>query len=196
MGSLLFIIQGFLAKIITGADDTLTHTPLINLLAKTKKGKFMFVLGMFTSIFILVLGSIFFASLLQSIPYKNILSSLLLLALATLVYHNHFIDAGRKKYFLWAKKKISRELRLKVLFGMGILVFFATGIDDFIVYSALFTTEMPKKLLIATGIIMATIVELTVIFYFSKVLSKIKHIEKITLVGLVILAVLVGFEIL
>src|SRR3989344_665174 len=92
--------------------------------------------------------------------------------------------------------KISRELRLKVLFGMGILVFFATGIDDFIVYSALFTTEMPKKLLIATGIIMATIVELTVIFYFSKVLSKIKHIEKITLVGLVILAVLVGFEIL
>lgn len=47
MKSLLFFIEGFFAKIITGADDTLTHTPLIASLTKTKKGKFIFISGMF-----------------------------------------------------------------------------------------------------------------------------------------------------
>lgn len=196
MGSLSFLIKGFLAKIIAGADDTLTHTPLISLLTKTKEGKFIFISGMFTSILILIAISIVFANLLQSIPYKNIISALLLLILAAVVYCNRYIHLGRKKYFAWAKRAVFQRPKSLTLFGTGMLVFLATGIDDLIVYSALLTTTLAKQLLVATGILAATILELMAVFYFSKAISQIKHLEKITIAGLIILAILVGFQII
>jgi len=122
MKSLLFFMEGFLAKIIAGADDTLTHTPLISLLTKTKEGKFIFISGMFTSILILIAISIVFANLLQSIPYKNIISALLLLILAAVVYCNRYIHLGRKKYFAWAKRAVFQRPKPLTLFGTGMLV--------------------------------------------------------------------------
>lgn len=193
MKSFLFFIEGFLAKIITGADDTLTHTPLLATFTKTKKGKLTFIFGMFISILILITISLFFAKLLQSISYQNIISAILLLVLAGFVYYSKHLR--REKYAHWIKKKISKKSRRFVLFSMGLLVFFITGIDDLIVYSSLLHGVFLKQLLVVFGILFAAILEFIIILYFSRKLSKIKYIEKFTIIGLIVLAVLVGFKV-
>jgi len=190
----LFLIEGFFAKIITGADDMLTHTPLVVSLTKSRRGKLVFISGMFTSIFILIVISMLFGNLLRLIPYKNIISAVLLLMLAAFVYYSRFIHA--RKEANWIQERIPKEPKKIMLFFMGLLVFFITGIDDIVVYSSLLVNTFAKQLLVAAGILIAAVLELIVVFHFSKKISKIKHIEKITIIGLIILSVLVGFKIL
>jgi len=192
--SFLFFIQGFFAKIIAGADDMLTHTPLVSSLTKSRRGKFAFISGMFVSILILITISMLFGNLLRLVPYKNIISAVLLLLLASFVYYNRFIHSRREAD--WIRKRIPKEPKRIMLFFMGLLVFFTTGIDDVVVYSSLLVNTLTKQLLVAAGILTATVLELFVVFYFSKKISKIKHIEKITIIGLIVLAALVGFKVL
>lgn len=189
------LIEGFLAKIITGADDTLTHAPLLSSLTKKKREKFSFIIGMILSILVLILLSMFFAGLLQKIPYRHIISAVLLLFLAVFVYYNKFIRERQIEYCERFIKKPIKKVRILTLFGMGFIAFFATGIDDVIVYSSLLVKGFPEQLLIASGILIAALFEFFIIFYFSRQISKFRHVNKITIIGLVVFAVLVGFRI-
>ena len=102
---LALLLEGFLAKLITGADDTLTHAPLLGSLTKKKRERVSFILGMFLSILLLIILAIFFAGLLQKIPYRNIISAVLLLFLAAFVY------IVRYDIFRCALKYLSRHSR-------------------------------------------------------------------------------------
>lgn len=194
----LLILKGFVAKIITGMDDTLTHSPLLASLTRTKKGKVVFISGMLVSILILISISILFAGLLERIPYRNWVSAVFILGLAVFIFFDKVVHKGREKLekSLSHKKYKPSTARLFQLFGTGILTFFATGVDDVIVYSPLLIGEMSKKFLVGSGILLATLLEFYAIFHFSRQIAKIKYKYRITVGGLVVLAVLVGFEII
>jgi len=196
VSTIFLIIQGFLAKLITGADDTLTHTPIIASVARSKKGKLIFILGMLLSILTLIGLSMFFGGLLQKIPYRNLFAAGLLLILAGFVYHSKFIHKPREKFEHLARKEVKVPDRLPRLFGIGFITFFATGIDDVLVYSALLLKSFSLQLMIALGILIAALLEFYVIFYFSKIIAKIKHKEILTIVGLIVIAALVGFQVI
>lgn len=192
----LLLIEGFLAKIITGADDTLTHAPLIGSLTRTRLGKLFFILGMFFSILVLIVLSILFAGFLQRIPYKNIIAALLLLVLAALIHFDILVHKERKRCCKVIEKEVPRPTKLIKLFGIGFLAFFATAIDDVVAYSALLLKAFGDQLIVGIGILAAALLEFYIVFHFSKYIARIKYKEEITTVGLVILAVLVGFGII
>lgn len=195
MNFYLLFLEGFLAKVIAGADDTLVHAPLTTLFTKTKKGKLLFISGMFTSILILIIISILFSNFLILIPYRNFISALLIIILAFFIYSG-ISEKREKKYIESIKNKTKKEKNLFILFFFGMIIFFITGIDDIIIYSTLFANNLPNKLIISTGIIFAAIFELIIVFYFSRLLSKVKSLKKITILGLIALAILIAFKII
>lgn len=187
-----FFIEGFIAKILTGADDTLVHIPLVTSLTKKRMGRLFFISGMFTSVVLLSFLSLEIAVLTQNIPYKNIIASLMLLTVAGLVVWNKLEEREKQ-----AEKRIGKKVKKKNLFGLfftGMLAFLITGIDDVLVYSAILIKPFSQRVLILAGIWTAAIVELIIVFYFSKQISKVKHAHIISAIGLVILAVIVGFN--
>tara|TARA_Y100000310_G_C20699639_1_gene828525 strand:- start:4429 stop:5019 length:591 start_codon:yes stop_codon:yes gene_type:complete len=194
----LLIIQGFIAKLIAGMDDTLTHSPLLASLTRTRKGKFVFILGMLTSIIILISIAMFFSGILERIPYRNWIGAGLIFGLAVFIYFDKVVHRGRDKLVrsIRSKKYKPSTARLFQLYGTGILTFFATGVDDVIVYAPLLIGPLSKKLLVGSGILLATLLEFYLIFYFSKYIAKIKYKYRITVFGLIVLSVLVGFEII
>ena len=67
--TLRYFTAGFLVKLITGFDDSLTHVPLMSYLTKTKKGKIAFGIGIFLAICVAIVFATFFSHVLQLIPY-------------------------------------------------------------------------------------------------------------------------------
>ena len=65
--SWLLVLEGMFLKLITGADDTATHAPLVSALTKTKNHKFAILSGMFVSILAILVISFFFAD----VPGQN-----------------------------------------------------------------------------------------------------------------------------
>ncbi|MBD3318486.1 hypothetical protein GF342_01100 [Candidatus Woesearchaeota archaeon] len=196
MSIILAFIQGFAAKIITGADDSLTHIPLISSLTKKRSDRLFFIAGMLLSIVTLIVLSVFFARLLTSIPYRHLISSALLVALAIFIYIDKFAHFGRERFAKFiASLKRTRKRRLFTYAIIGYFAFFATGIDDVIVYSSILV-HVQTQFIIAAGILTASIVQFIIIFYLSAVVRKIKHIENITIIGLLVLALLIGLQII
>jgi len=196
MGGALLILEGFIAKIITGLDDTLTHTPIIASITKKRLGKIVFLIGMFFSILTLILIAILFADFLAIFPYKNLIAAGLLFLIALYIYLDRFVYRKKERYLKRKEKEAKGKIRIIELFTLGYITFFATGIDDAVVYSSLLLKSLSHQLIIASGIILAALFEFIIIFNFSKLVNKIKYKEIITIIGLVILAILVGFQII
>ena len=184
---------GFLTKVITGFDDTLTHVPIISSLTRTFIGKIAFILGILLGISLAVIFSVFFSTILEQFKYHRYIIATLLIVLAITIYFDLFVHNPRKK----AEKKIKKTISVKrfsKLLGIGFLASFVTVLDDAIAYSSILLTNI--KTFAVIGIFLATFLELAVILYFSKKISKIKYKEEITSIGLVILAILIVFNII
>lgn len=193
----LLVLEGILLKLLTGADDTLAHTPLISTLTQSRKGKLAFLFGMFFSVILILILAILFAGVLINIPYRNIVSAALLVIIALMVHFDVFVHKPREKCCKYVKKEAKvKESHFMKLFGVGFFAFFATAIDDTIVYSSLLLKTFNEQLLVGAGILIAAVAELVLIFYFSKLINKIKYKSEITVIGLLVLAVLVGFGVL
>ncbi len=186
---LSYLIEGFLVKLFTGFDDTLTHIPILANLTKKRKGKIAFAIGIFIALTLAITFSIFFSQLIKNIPYYRYISSLLILLLAVAIYLDLFITKTEKKII----PKMSRQ-RFFRLIGVGFLAAIATLIDDVIVFSSLFLKD--NFLPIIVGIYAAFLLELTVIIYFSRKLKNLKWKKEITSIMLIILAILVFFNII
>ncbi len=189
-----YFISGIFVKLLAGFDDTMVHIPVISALAKTKKGKLSFLLGIFIAITIVISISLLFARLINYFPYTNYISSILILLLAIMVYFEKFEKKPKEK----AKRKIqklkfSRKRFFKLLLT-GFLLAFATIIDDIIVYSSLFSNNLNYSLFIIAGIFIGVLIQLLAIFYFSKQFAKIPYKKHITLIGLIFLSILIWFK--
>ncbi len=180
-----------MANILTGADDTISHVPIAASLLKTKTSRAFFALGMIFSVFVIIIIAILLSKALYLIPYRNIISAMLILILAFIVYFRKKKNSENK--FL---KGLPKEVRLSALSMIGFLTVFATSIDDLVVYLSLMTRGFSEQIFIAAGIMAAGILEVYVVFRFSKYLSKVKYMKELTLMGLVTIAILVAFKII
>ena len=195
--ALKYFISGFLVKIIAGFDDAMVRIPVCANITRTKTGRVAFAIGVFLAITLAILFSLFFGSIIKSFPYSNYISAGLIFLLVFSIYFDLFIQKPKKKLEkkLGKIKRVSAKRFFKLL-AVGFFVAFATIIDDTIVYSALFLGPSSNFPFIIFGIFSATILQLSVLIYFSKKFMKIKYRKEMTVTGLIILGMLILFGVL
>jgi len=195
--TLKYFLSGFFVKIITGLDDTMVHIPIMGTITKTRLGRIAFSTGILLAIAFAIVLSFLFASTIKLIPYSKYISAGLIFLLAIVIYFDVFIHKPREK----VERKLKKIKRISVkrffkLLSLGFIAAFATVIDDIIAYSSLFLGSFLMTVYVITGIFLATILELTVIIYFSKKIQKIPYKNSISAFGLIILGILILFEVL
>ncbi len=190
-------LTGFFAKIISGFDDTAVHTPLVAIFTKTRIGKIAFAIGMFLALLIIIFIADLISGLILAFPYHRLISAIILFALAVVIYLDIIVHIPRKKAEENIKKtKRITARRFRNLVFTGFVTFFATAIDDSIIYSSILAEQPQFKSLVITGIILAALSELIVIVYFSKRLAKLRYKSEITATGLVVLGLLILFKVI
>lgn len=191
------LISGFFVKIVTGFDDTITQIPIVGAVTHTKRGRIAFSLGILLAIITAILLSFSFASVIREIPYYKYIAVALILLLAVFVYFDILVHKPREKAKQKLKKikhiSIKRFVKLTII---GFLAAFATVIDDSIAYMPLLAESFITAPYVALGILLATILQIIVIIYFSRKVAKIKYKKEITSLGLVLIAILVLFNVL
>ncbi len=188
-----YILVGFLTKIITGVDDTLTQIPLISNFTRTKKGKIAYSVGIIIAISLAILLSVAFSQILIKIPnYRYFVAGLIFL-LAIVIYFDLFKtkEDGKEKIKKIKKlrkiKPISKKRFLKLMF-IGFLASFVTIIDDTIAFSSIL---FQNKIFVILGIFIAAFTEIFLIITFSKQINKLKYKKEISAIGLIILSILI-----
>ena len=190
--SLKYFLSGFFVKTIAGFDDSMIRIPICAKITKTKKGRFAFAIGTFLAITLAIIFSFLFGSVIQSIPYSKYIMATLIFFLALSVYFDWFIQKPKKKVEEKLKKiKIISTKRFFKLITIGFFVAFATIIDDTIAYSALFLGPTSNFPYVVGGIFLATILQLSMLVYFSEKIMKLKYKKEITTIGLIVLSVLI-----
>lgn len=190
-----YFLGGVIVKLITGFDDTLTHIPLISYLTKTRKGKVAFGMGIFLAICLAIVVSVFFSSLIKNIPYYRYVLGGLIFVLAFVIY----FDVFRKERVKETEDKMKKVQKVKPishrrflkLVVVGFVAAFATLLDDIIAYSSLLLGQGGEMLVGISGILVAGVMEISVIVFFSKKLAKFEWRKEIASIGLLILGVVV-----
>ena len=187
-----YLLFGFFVNIITSFDDTITNVPILASVTKVKMGKIAFSVGTMLAIIAAIIISIFFATFLRSFAYYRYIAATLIFILAALIYFDVFVHKPRTKAGkrLLRLKKVS-TVRFTQLIGIGFIASFATVLDDIIAYLPLFIGGFLIKAYAIIGIILATIVEIIAVIYFSEKIAKIKYKEEIASAGLVLLGILI-----
>ena len=192
-----YFLSGLFVKLLTGFDDTMTRIPIMANLAKTKKGRTAFAVGIFFAVTLAIFVAFLFASLIKSIPYVNYISAGLIFLLAMSIHFGFFTEKPKKAI----RKKISNVQRVSVkrlfiLMGLGFITAIATVIDDTIAFSGLFINTLSTPLFVILGLFTGAIIQLIVILYFAKYFTRIKYKKEITVFGLVLLSLLIAMKIL
>jgi hypothetical protein len=192
-----YFLSGFFVKLLAGFDDTMTRIPIMAHMTKTQKGRIAFAIGIFLAITIVMTLAFIFASSIKAIPYASFISAGLIFLLAMSIQFDLFTEKPKKEI----REKISRVKRVSVerffkLIGFGFITAFATIIDDTIAYSGLFLNTLSNPVWVIAGILTGTILQLTVIVYFSSKFTRIKYKKEITVFGLVLLSLLIATGIL
>jgi len=188
-----YILIGFLTKIITGVDDTLTQIPLISNFTRTKKGKIAYSIGIIIAISLAILLSVAFHQILIKIPNYRYFAAGLIFLLAVVIYFDLFKtkEDGKEKIEKIKKlrkiKPISKKRFFKLMF-IGFIASFATIIDDTIAFSSIL---FQNQIFVILGIFIAALTEIFLILTFSKQINKLKYKKEISAIGLIILSILV-----
>ncbi len=192
-----YFLSGLFVKLLAGFDDTMTRIPIMSSMTKTKKGRYAFALGILIAILIVMFVAFTFASLIKSIPYINYISAGLIFLLAMSIQFNLFTEKPKKKIRKQIKhvERVSKKRFLKLIL-FGFITAFATILDDTIAYSGVFLSAIPNTLPVIIGILVGTLIQLTVIIYFSSKFYKLKYKKEITVFGLVLLSLLIALKIL
>jgi hypothetical protein len=188
-----YFLSGFFVKILAGFDDTMTRIPIMANMTRTQKGRIAFAIGIFIAIMIVMTLAFIFASSIKSIPYASYISAGLIFLLAMSIQFDLFTEKPKKEI----RKKLEHVERVSIerffkLIGFGFLTAFATIIDDTIAYSGLFLNTLSNPIWVIAGILAGTILQLTVIVYFSSKFARIKYKKEITVFGLVLLSLLIA----
>ncbi len=192
-----YLLSGFFVKILAGFDDTMTRIPIMAHMTKTKKGRIAFALGIFIAVTLVMIFAFLFASVIRAIPYANYISAGLIFLLAMSIQFDLFTQKPKRKIQkkLRHVQRVSIERFFKLMF-FGFITAFITIIDDTIAYSGLFLNTLSNPVPVIVGIFCGTILQLTVIVYFSQKFSKLKYKKEITVFGLVLLSLLIAMKFL
>lgn len=190
-----YLITGFLVKVITGVDDMMTHIPIISSITRNRKGKIIFSTGILSAIILAVVFATFFTSLIKQMPYYRYILAAIIFILAGMIYSDSLKIKKVKKTEkrinkIKKSKKISKK-RFAKLFLTGFVSSFATVIDDSLAYSSVLIGNPGEKVLGITGILTAAVIQIILIIYFSRKISKIPYRNIISATGLVIIGFLI-----
>lgn len=194
----LFVI-GFVAFFATGIDDTVAYASSY-LNNKRKDHKKLISLGIMLGTFIALAIAIFAGSLMAAIPSKNLIGGAVLITLGLLSFaRGKSVQKQKKVHFTKVKEKLkysrdSYSNNLKFI-GLGMVLFFATGIDDIIAYSNLIMAK-ESWLAISTGVVIATFVSLIIAYSLEEKLKKFSHPERIGGIMTIIIGILLALKIL
>lgn len=187
---LKYLALGFIIKIITGLDDTITHIPIIASVTRTRMGKIAFSIGTLFAIITAIIIASFFVTILKEFPYTRYIIAGLIFALAAGIYFNTFIHYPRTKAeHKLTKLRISAK-RFAKLMGIGYIASIATVLDDIIAYSPLFLSTAISQTYAIAGILTATLLEILLVIYFAEKIAHIKYKQEIASAGLIILGIL------
>jgi cadmium resistance protein CadD (predicted permease) len=194
----LFVI-GFVAFFATGIDDTVAYASSY-LENKRKDHKKLISLGIIIGTFIALAIAIFAGSLMASVPSKHLIGGFVLITLGTLsFFRGKGVQKQKKVHFTKVKEKLkyskpTHENSLKFI-GLGMVLFFATGIDDIIAYSNLIMAK-GSWVVICLGVIVATFVSLIIAHSLEEKLKKFSHPERIGGTMMIIIGILLALKIL
>lgn len=205
IGTLILLGVGFVAFFATGIDDTLAYAGLY-LKNKAKDHKKFISLGIILGTFMALGISIFAGSLMEKYFKINgnsighLIGGAVLVTMGILTFTK---GNGKAKRHQKTHKKIKKHLKVSqpqkfVCFkfiGLGMLLFFATGIDDIIAYSNLIMAKGAWAA-ICTGVLLATFVSLIIAHFLSGRLKRFSHPERIGGTIIIIIGILLALKIL
>lgn len=197
--TLVLFMIGFVAFFATGIDDTVAYAGSY-LSAKAKDHKKLISLGIFLGTFIALGISIFAGSLLENVPSRHLIGGAVLMTLGLLSFFrgkgiHHQKKSHLKKLKKHLKKAKEKENTKVKFIGLGMLLFFGTGIDDILAYSNLIMAK-GSWIEICAGVIVATFVSLIIAHHLSHRLKKFPHPERIGGVMIIIIGILLALKIL
>ncbi len=203
--TLILLGIGFLAFFATGIDDTVAYAGSY-LEDEKKKHKRLISLGIILATFIALGISIFAGSLMEKYlvfngnPIGHIIGGVVLVTLGLIMFTRGSGSKQKKKKHLvkidkHANKQKKNNFHGFKFIGLGMLLFFATGIDDIIAYSNLILAK-GVWMSISIGVIIATFVSLFIANFLSDKLKKFPHPEKIGAGVIIIIGVLLALKIL
>lgn len=186
-------VAGFITFFATGLDDTIAYAPFM----QTKRAKLLVSSGIVTATVLDIIIAIFLSSLVRQLPYPHLIGGGGLFALGLwIVLHG---DSAARRERIESEMEDAKEhgsLRRDVrLFGIGFVTFFFTGLDDTIAYSFLLTTQA-AIIGFSAGILVATGVDLLLVFFLADRLRKLPHTRLIGGAALMALGLLLAFQIL
>ena len=200
---ILFSI-GFVAFFATGIDDTVAYAGSY-LSTKVKDHKKLISLGIFLGTFIALGISIFAGSLLAQVPSRHLIGGAVLITLGALSFvRGKGIKHQKKEHLTKLKEHMKKEKSCKKesckdskwkYIGIGMLLFFGTGIDDIIAYSNLIMAK-GDWMFISSGVIVATAVCLILAHSLSDKMKKFPYPERIGGVMIIIIGILLALKIL
>ena len=197
--TLLLLAIGFVAFFATGIDDTVAYAGSY-LEDGRKNHKKLISLGVIIGTLIALTISIFAGSLMEALPSRHLIGGAVLVSLGMIMFFKgKFSIHHKKKHFSKMEKKIKRpknaEGRGIKFVGLGMVLFFATGIDDIIAYSNLIMAK-GSWFPICAGVIIATFVSLIIAHFLSGKLKKFPHPEKIGAGVIIIIGILLALKVL
>ena len=190
---------GFLAFFATGIDDTLAYAGLY-LKNKTRDHKKFISFGIILGTIIALGIAIFAGSLMEALPSRHLIGGAVLITLGILTITKR---NNKEKHHKKTHAQVKRHLRVSQpkkfvslkFVGLGMILFFATGIDDIIAYSNLIMAKA-SWVAICAGVLIATFVSLIIAHFLAGKLKRFPHPERIGGTIIIIMGILLALKIL
>lgn len=197
--TLILLVIGFVAFFATGIDDTVAYAGSY-LKNGRKDHKKLISLGIIIGTFIALGIAIFAGSLMEALPSKNLIGGAVLITLGVIMFTRGQWSTHQKKTHLskmekHIKKTKSQEDKSIKFVGLGMILFFATGIDDIIAYSNIIMAK-GSWLPICIGVVTATFVSLIIAHFLADKLKNFPHPERIGATLVIIIGILLALKIL
>ena len=142
---------------------------------------------------------------MEALPSRHLIGGAVLITLGMIMFARGKWSRHRKKTHLSKLEKHIKRTQLPdhkpkniyniKFIGLGMMLFFATGIDDIIAYSNLIMAK-GSWLPICIGVLLATFVALIIAHFLSDKLKKFPHPERIGAGVIIIIGVLLALKVL
>jgi len=202
--TLILLGIGFAAFFATGIDDTVAYAGSY-LRNGRRNHKKLISLGVILGTFIALSIAVFAGSLMEALPSRHLIGGTVLITLGAIMFARGKWSRHRKKAHLSKLEKHIKHTQLPdykpknvyniKFIGLGMVLFFATGLDDIIVYSNLIMAK-GVWLPICIGVLLATFAALIIAHFLSDKLKKFPHPERIGAGVIIIIGVLLALKIL
>ena len=197
--TLLLLTIGFISFFATGIDDTLAYAGLY-LKNKEKDHKKFISFGIILGTVIALAIAIFAGSLMEVLPSRHLIGGAVLVTLGILTFTK---GNGKEKHHKKTHTKVKKHLKVSQpqkfislkFIGLGMILFFATGIDDIIAYSNLIMAK-GTWIEICVGVLIATFVSLIIAHFLAGKLKRFPHPERIGGTIIIIIGILLALKVL